>query len=146
MVLGWCSTHTSPPRRFLEDCCRGLLRFAFAIHCLVYLYIYSRHVLELFPPLLPLALCSKSRNLTSATALQNMSSYPVNPPPSYGAAPSPTKPNNSEEAEPLLFQSVGAGPSHGNAIYDMPDDLPDDFKVNESRIYRICRLVTNRNT
>jgi len=62
-----------------------------------------------------------------------MSSYPVNPPPSYGAAsPSPTKPNGAEEAEPLLFQSSGAGPSHGNAVYDMPDDLPDDFKYGVS--------------
>jgi len=32
----------------------------------------------------------------------------------------------------LLFQSSRAGPSHGNAIYDMPDDLPDDFKYGVS--------------
>lgn len=75
-----------------------------------------------------------------------MSSYPVNPPPSYGAVPpSPTKSNNSAEVEPLLYQSAGAGPSHGNAIYDMPDDLPDDFKVSQAREYRILKLVANQN-
>lgn len=61
-----------------------------------------------------------------------MSSYPVNPPPSYGGTQS-TKSNNSEEVEPLLFHSPGAGPSHGNAVYDMPDDVPDDFKVKQGQ-------------
>lgn len=85
----------------------------------------------LSPPLLCILCLSE---LDAATRAHHPKmSYPVNPPPSYGAAPlPPTKPYDSEEAEPLLFESAGAGPSHGNAVYDMPHDLPDDFKVHQS--------------
>lgn len=56
-----------------------------------------------------------------------MATYPANAPPSYGATPSkPYRDDESDSSQPLLFQS-NAGPS--NAIYNQPDDLPDDFKV-----------------
>lgn len=66
----------------------------------------------------------------SPSTTTTMSSYTV-PPPSYQDEPSPTKAHSSmnEAARPLLGNP---GPSSGGAIYDQPDDLPDDFKYGVS--------------
>lgn len=55
-----------------------------------------------------------------------MSNY-TRPPPAYNAGQSKNYPQTDEATEPLL-SSPRAGTS-GNAIFDQPTDLPDDFKV-----------------
>ncbi|TFY76843.1 hypothetical protein EWM64_g7170 [Hericium alpestre] len=58
-----------------------------------------------------------------------MSQYPV-PPPSYGAAPAPSKHHAHDEAEEPLLGSPRRPGSSSSHVYDqpMPGELPDDFK------------------